>query len=231
MRFPTTAFSVCSTHVRILIVEDDPFDRQAVQRVVTRAGHCATAAADGLTAVALAARHVYDVALVDLGMGGEDGMDGFETLRELRKVRPYLRLVVVSGREDRPSCLRAVSAGADGYVLKRELRRLPRALVEARAGEGPMSAGAARHVLAELRRATDAGEVDVGPDTLTARQLQVLELLSHSHSYTYRELATELGVTMNTVRHHIRNLYRRLGASSKTEAVKLGRDGRRRRKR
>src|SRR5215470_8987489 len=92
--------------MRCLVIDDDAHDREAVLRMVEKAGHESVAAAGA------------DTALVDLSM---PGIDGVATLRLLRKQSPDLRLLVVSSFDDRDHVLGAVGAGADGYVLKTEL--------------------------------------------------------------------------------------------------------------
>lgn len=204
--------------MRCLVIDDDPSDRELVERLVGRAGHETRAAHDGTTAVEMAKAEVFDVALVDLGMAG---MDGVATLRALREACPALRLLVVSGFDDREHVLDAVGAGADGYVLKTELpQRLSAALDEVYVGGGPMSARIATFVLEELRRApegTRPGGEPTATRSLSRREFEVLEGLSRGLTYT--EIAKSLTISVNTVRHHIRNLYEKLGVNGKAEAV------------
>jgi DNA-binding NarL/FixJ family response regulator len=205
--------------MRCLVVDDDPRDRELVERIVGREGHVSSTVPDGSAAVQLAKREIFDVALVDLGMAE---MDGVATLRALRKECPDLRLLVVSGFDDRIHVLDAVTAGADGYVLKSEIgQRLGAALVEVLDGGGPMSAKIARHVLDELRRVPDGTRPGDEPVTatksLSRREWEVLEGLSKG--FTYAEIATSLSISVNTVRHHIRNLYGKLDVTGKAEAV------------
>lgn len=199
--------------MRCLVVDDDPQDRELVERMVGRAGHESSCVDDGARAVALARAERFDVALVDLGM---PGMDGVAVLRALRTACPELRLLVLSGFDDRPHVLDAVSAGADGYLLKSEIgERLDAALREVLAGGGPMSARIATYVLEALRPA--AGTPSPTTKSLSPRELEVLEGLSRGG--TYAEIARQLGISVNTVRHHIRNLYEKLDVTGKAEAV------------
>jgi DNA-binding NarL/FixJ family response regulator len=205
--------------MRCLVIDDDPRDRELVERIVARAGHEVHGAIGGEAGVDAARTQRFDVALVDLGM---QGMDGVQTLRALRKECPDLRLLVVSGFDDRVHVLDAVSAGADGYLLKSELvGRLALALEEVRTGGGPMSAKIARFVIEELRKSPEGtlpGDGEPGPaKTLSTREWEVLQGLSHG--YTYAEIAANLHISVNTVRHHIRNLYGKLDVSGKAEAV------------
>lgn len=204
--------------MRCLVIDDDPVDRELVARIVGKAGHETAIASDGAMAVEMAKNGSYDVALVDLGMSGRDGV---ATLRALREACPDLRLLVVSGFDDRVHVIDAVVAGADGYVLKTELsQRLASALDEVYVGGGPLSAKIATFVLEELRRApegTRPGAEPTATRSLSRREFEVLEGLSRG--YTYTEIASSLNISVNTVRHHIRNLYEKLGVNGKAEAV------------
>jgi DNA-binding NarL/FixJ family response regulator len=202
--------------MRCLVIDDDPRDRELVERMVTKAGHEATGAAGGPPGIELAKNAPFDVALVDLGM---EEMSGVEVLRNLRKAAPELRLLVVSGFDDKVHVLDAVAAGADGYILKSEIgQRLAGALDEVNSGGGPMSAKIATYVLEELRKpdGTKPGD-DSQAKSLSTREWEVLQGLSHG--YTYAEIAANLHISVNTVRHHIRNLYGKLDVSGKAEAV------------
>jgi DNA-binding NarL/FixJ family response regulator len=198
--------------MRCLVIDDDPRDRELVERMVGKAGHQASTVADADAAVALAKNEAFDIALVDLGMP--------DTLRRLRSEFPDLRLLVVSGFDDRQHVLGAVGAGADGYVLKSEINdRLPLALSEVAAGGGPMSARIAHFVLEELRADNAEGQSAEphDPRALSRREWDVLQGLSRG--LTYAEIAGSLKISVNTVRHHIRNLYGKLEVSGKAEAV------------
>ena len=195
--------------MKILIVDDDPFDRETIERVAVKAGHEVSCAEDGVSAVQVAGNLAFDVALVDLGMAG---MDGVATIEGLRNVRPELHIVVVSGYDDPEHVLTALQAGADGYVLKTDVTtRLPDALHEVVTGGGPMSTRIARFLIEAFRKP------QLAEGALSRREWEVVEALSKSA--TYSEIGKLLGISVNTVRHHIRNLYGKLGVSGRAEAI------------
>lgn len=208
------------TRLRCLVVDDDPLDRELVESVLGRAGHETQTATDGESALELLAREPFDVALVDLSMGG---MGGLATLRAIRHSHPELRMVVVSGHDDREHVLGAVSAGAEGYVLKLDVgHRLTSALDEVRTGGGPMSSKIARIVMEELRCATEEARAaaESGPEaerSLSQREWDVLQRLSSGD--TYAQIGANLNISVNTVRHHIRNLYDKLQVTGKAQAI------------
>jgi DNA-binding NarL/FixJ family response regulator len=202
--------------VRCLVIDDDEHDRELVARMVAKAGHEAEAAASADRALELAREERFDVALVDLSMPGTDGVTA---LRLLRRDHPDLRLLVVSGYDDRPHVVAAVAAGADGYVLKTDLGdRLGPALSEVAEGGGPMSAKIAHHVLEELRLVDDEQRhARQAERVLSERNWEVLKGLSRG--LTYRTIASDLNITVNTVRHHVRAIYAKLDAKGRNQAV------------
>jgi DNA-binding NarL/FixJ family response regulator len=205
--------------MRCLVVDDDPASHELLTHILARAGHVVSLAPSGPVALDMAKREVFDIALVDMQM---EEMDGAATMRALRETRPDMRLLVVSGYDDRDHVLDAVGAGADGYLLKTELSsRLPSAMEEMMGGGGPLSARVASIVLDQLRRSPEGtrpgGSEPTATRSLSKREFDVLQGLSKGLTYT--EIAASLTISVNTVRHHIRNLYDKLGVNGKAQAV------------
>jgi len=114
----------------------------------------------------------------------------------------------------------ALRSGADGYLFREDLdARLASSLRELLRGGSPMSSGAARAVLDELRSAAPAPRNDVAL-TLTRREAEVLDRLSSGASYAH--VGSELRIEINTVRTYIRKLYGKLGVQNRAEAVNRG---------
>lgn len=205
--------------MRCLVVDDDANACELLTHLLARAGHTIAIAPSGPMALELVRQQDFDIALVDMNM---ETMDGAQTMRALRGEKPELRMLVVSGHDDREHVLDAVAAGADGYLLKTELNaRLPEAMAELMAGGGPLSARVASIVLDQLRRPPEGTRPGTHEPTatrsLSKREFDVLEGLSRG--YTYTEIAARLQISVNTVRHHIRNLYDKLGVNDKAQAV------------
>jgi DNA-binding NarL/FixJ family response regulator len=136
--------------MKCLVVDDNPDDRSVVERVLSRTGYQIQAAASGPMALQMLEKETFDVVLVDLGM---NEMSGAETMRALRKRDPSLRLLVVSGFEDRRHVLEALASGADGYIVRHEIgERLVTAVQEVAAGKSPMSARVSSILLHSYRR-------------------------------------------------------------------------------
>jgi len=153
-----------------------------------------------------------DVVLVDIGL--PDG-SGLELIRSLREVLPRTEFLVLTVFDDDRHILEAILAGASGYLVKRDLPELLlKAIRTVRQGASWMSAGVARRVLELFRE-------ELAPAnalrTLTSREQEILQLLSEGFSNA--EIAERLKISAETVRTHIRHIYRKLQVHNRTEAT------------
>ena len=172
------------------------------------------------------------VVLMDLTLPGEDS---FGAIAALKAGGPTREVVALTGRAHDDFVFGALKAGASGYVLKNDvLGRLAEVLEQIASGATPMSASIARRVIASFHAppvaepraqvmalALDAAEADDAPVQArpTEREIDVLQMLSRGLSYA--ECAGALGMSLDTVRSHVRNSYRKLHAASKAEAVAI----------
>jgi DNA-binding NarL/FixJ family response regulator len=152
-----------------------------------------------------------DVALVDVNL---PAMNGIECVARLSALCPSVLYLILTTYEDAPMIFDALKAGACGYLLKRTPpAEIAAAILQARAGGSPMSPQIARQVVGFFHRtpATD------GLSVLTPREREVLELLATGS--LYKQIASHLGVSLDTVRTHLRKIYEKLHVHSRTEAV------------
>lgn len=219
----------------VALVEDDPGLRGRLAEAVVSNPTIRLIYAGGssLECIAWLREHAVDVLLVDLGLPDGSGID---VIRHCRALRPACDVMVITMFGDEANMLEAFAAGARGYLLKDGTERdLARHVLDLRAGGSPMSPIIARRLLqvwqgdggaastaiaARVERAlpsVDEARNAQPDDPLTPKERQVLHLLSRG--FTYEESATQMGVSVSTVRTHVRNIYGKLDVHNKTEAV------------
>jgi DNA-binding NarL/FixJ family response regulator len=197
----------------VLLVEDDHRQRELVTDVLSDRGLRVTAVPFARDALARLQEIAPDVVVVDLGLPDLDGVD---LIRMIRERHPSLPIIVLTVATSEARILAALRAGAAGYLFKEDAgRRLATAILDAFDGGSPMSPAVAQLVLAQIRT-PHAPQPEQG-EGLTARERDVIGGIARG--LTYEEVATTLGVSINTVRSHIRVIYDKLDASTKTEAV------------
>jgi DNA-binding NarL/FixJ family response regulator len=212
--------------VRVVAVEDDARYRASLEVLFRHApgfelvGSYATPASalEALAGARLTDRPPWSLVLMDLDL---PGMSGVECTTRIKAELGDIRVVVLTVFEDRDSIIEAICAGADGYLLKRtagdELLAQLRVVM---AGGSPLSAGVARTMLDVVRRVNDTAHrpaADPARVDLTARERDVLHCLVQGMSY--KAVAAALDISIDTVRSHIRSVYRKLQVNSVAEAV------------
>jgi DNA-binding NarL/FixJ family response regulator len=200
---------------RVLVVEDNAATAALICEILAGADfQDVSVAATAREAEAAIAHRAPGLVLLDLGLPDRDGVAVIERARSAGFAGP---IVVLTGVTRDEQVLRAIRAGADGYLFKDDLHHdLVPGLRKVARGEAPLSGGAARAALLALRQRREPVVIPA----LTPRELQVLESLSSGGGYA--EVARDLGVEVNTVRTHVRALYRKLGVENRAEAVNLG---------
>jgi DNA-binding NarL/FixJ family response regulator len=194
----------------ILIVDDHAVVREGLCRLLTAYDDMRVVgeAGDLATASALAARERPDVILLDIGI--PDG-DGGSAVRRLRASSPASRVLIVSRREGPELVAAALEAGARGYlpmnIQGQELVVAIRAVL----------ADPDRIVLGVSRASLAYGSDTPAPDTLSEREQEVLALVGQALSN--RQIASRLSLTEATVKRHLRNIFVKLGAVSRIDAV------------
>jgi len=199
--------------LRIGIIEDNDGLRDDFTRVIDESADMTCVAAFGTAEDALIGLRtaVADVLLVDINL---PGMSGIELVRRLRAAGAPAQMLMLTTFEDASSVFESLKAGANGYVLKRAaLAELRDAIRDVAAGGAPMTGAIARKVVQYFGHRAPAPEVE----TLTDREREVLVALSQGQQY--KEIADSLGISINTVRKHIRAIYDKLHVSTRLEAV------------
>jgi len=143
------------------------------------------------------------------------GMSGIEGIRILKERFPTLTLLAFTVYDDDENIFEALCAGASGYLLKNTTpARLLEGLREVVNGGAPMSPEVARKVIKLFREVRPPHRTD---HRLTPQETEIVKLLVEGHSY--KTAAAELGISLNTVSFHLRNVYAKLQVHSKSEAV------------
>ncbi|MCX7824703.1 MAG: response regulator transcription factor [Verrucomicrobiae bacterium] len=200
--------------ITVAIVEDKAALRQDLADLInSRKGlRCIGAFATGEEALAALPKAPPDVVLMDINL---PGMSGIDCTRELKARLPKTEIVMLTMFEDADKIFAALRAGASGYLLKRAaIAELPEAIEQAHRGGSPMTPQIARHVVQFFQSQSSQ---PANAEGLTERERDLLSLLARGRQY--KEIAEQLGISVDTVRSHIRRIYRKLHVHSRTEAA------------
>jgi DNA-binding NarL/FixJ family response regulator len=153
-----------------------------------------------------------DVILMDIDM---PGVNGIEAVRKIRAPYPELPVIMLTVFDDNENIFNAICAGASGYLLKKNFDQIVPAVKDVLAGGAPMTGTVAKKILTLFPRpAQTKNEED---KLLSTREAELLQLLIKG--YSYKMIADELNIALETVRSHIKKIYKKLQVNSATEAV------------
>jgi NarL family two-component system response regulator LiaR len=201
--------------LRVVIADDDPLARRMVRDALQSAGVAVIGeAADGREAVELALHYRPDVVLMDVLM---PGIDGITAAGQIRDQAPEVRIVMLTTSDDHELALMGLRAGASGYLTKDvDVVRLPGILAGVSAGDAALAPRIAAGLINELRRTPQSGRgTRPVQSDLTGREWEVLDLLDQELSIA--EVADRLVLSVDTVRTHVKSLYRKLEIHSRDE--------------
>jgi len=204
--------------VSLVILEDDESIRNYLTALIAGSGmfNLAATFASAEEAIAFFEKGLaneVEIVLTDIQLPGKSGIDFIAWLKPLR---PDVQFMVLSVYDDADRVFKALKAGASGYVLKNTpATKLIESLQDLQRGGSPMSSQIARKVVTTFQN--DFTYVDPRA-SLSAREKEVLELLSKG--FSYKEIAAQLFISIETVRTHIRNIYEKLHAGNRAEALR-----------
>ena len=196
--------------IRVVIVDDHAVVRSGLSQLLSgfEDVELVGAAGDGEEAVRLCAEKRPDVVLMDLEM---PRLDGIEATRRITAADPDVAVVVLTSFSDRERILRALDAGAVGYLLKdAEPEELERAVRAAARGDAPLDPKAARALLSARIERSPA-------DELSERERQVLAMVAEG--LPNKLIARRLEISEKTVKAHLTSVFRRIGVTDRTQAA------------
>ena len=200
--------------IRVSIVDDCTELRESISTFLNGAPGCQCVGAYENAEAAL--QHLPndapEVVLMDINL---PGMCGIECVSRLKAALPNTQVLMLTVYEDAESIFNALAAGASGYLLKRmEPAKLIEAIDEVISGGSPMSASIARKVVHSFQQPLAQENKHA---RLSPRERDVLDLLARGRAY--KQIADELGISIDTIRTYIRRIYEKLQVRTRTEAV------------
>ena len=203
--------------IRVMVVDDHPMWRDAVERDLVAAGlDVVGVAANGNEALARFPAARPNVLVLDLQIPGPNGV---EVTSEVVKLDPSVRVLILSASGEQADVLEAVKAGATGYLVKSASREeLLDAVRRVARGDTVFTPGLAGLVLGEYRRLLDAPADDASAPKLTERETEVLRLVAKGMSY--KQIAGRLFLSHRTVQNHVQNTLRKLQMHNRVELTR-----------
>ncbi len=200
--------------IKVSIIEDDDWIRENLAAQIGRTGKfcCAGSYQNGEDALKQLPQNPPDVVLMDINL---PRMNGIECVRKLKSLLPTVQVMMLTVYEDSERIFNSLLAGASGYLLKRTPQaEILEAIEQVHQGNSPMSGHIARKVVQYFNQ---RGSPDTEIEKLSKREREVLDHLAQG--IPYKEIADVLGLSIDTVRMHIKGIYGKLHVHSRGEAV------------
>lgn len=202
--------------INVAIVEDNDVIREGISALINGTPNykCIGAYPDCESFLEELMQKDINVVLMDIGL---NGMSGIEGMKLSRKKKPELNILMLTVYEDDDMIFEAICSGACGYLVKKTPPvKLLEAIKEANEGGSPMSSHIARKVIKIFQKKSELLNEE-NNFHLSDREREVLLLLSQG--LNYQEIGEKVFISIDTVRHHIRNIYKKLHVHSQSEAV------------
>jgi DNA-binding NarL/FixJ family response regulator len=199
--------------IRVLLADDHVVVRAGIRQSLTQNPdiQVIAEAGNGQEACALIEQHSPDVAVLDIQM---PLMSGIEVTRWIRSQRLSIGILVLTAYDDEPYVQAVLQAGANGYVLKTaEPQEIVQAVRDVFQGKSVLDAALAQRLIAKLSGKTEHALVE----PLSQRELEILTLTGKG--LTNKAIGVQLGISDRTVQNHLANIFNKLQAESRTEAV------------
>ena len=208
-----------SDKIRVIIADDHAVLREGTRELLQRESDLEVVgeAGDGVEAIELVRKTKPDVAIVDIAM---PKLNGIEATKQIKAISPSTAVLILTGYEDDQYVFALLEAGAAGYLLKDvQIQEVIDAIRAVKAGESVLHPVVARKVLDHFVRTKNKANTSL-PSFLTEREIDVLRCAAKGLGN--REIAEELSLSVRTVQSHLRNVFSKLGVTSRIEAVLFG---------
>ena len=200
--------------MRVLVADDHSLFRDGLVSLLEAAGYeIAAQVGDGQEALIQAKRTKPDLILLDLSM---PRLNGLEALPQLLEIVPEAKIVILTISEEDDDLLKVIQAGAHGYLEKNlNADDFLELLGGVERGEAALTGRTAARLMAKL--AENRSPIKTATEDLTARELELLELVGEG--FSNRAISESLSISTNTVKYHLKNIFQKLGAQNRAEAV------------
>jgi DNA-binding NarL/FixJ family response regulator len=200
--------------IKVLIYEDNETLRKSIQALlqwnsefdVVAAMPDATSVKEDIVALQ------PDVVLMDIDMPGGNGVQAVTAIRSTGNLVPVIMFTVF---EDEENIFNAICAGANGYLLKKNFDQIPASIKDVLDGGAPMTSSVAKKVLTFVPQNKPTKNPNI--ETLSPREKEILEYIVKG--YSYKMVAAQINIATETVRSHIKKIYKKLQVNSATEAA------------
>jgi len=202
--------------IRVLLADEHAVVRKGIREFLEEEGDITVVAeaSDGSQAVALAAEHRPDIAVLDIQMSG---LSGIEATRRILGTVPGVRVLILTAYDDETYLFALLQAGAHGYILKTaESSELVRAVRTVHRGGVALDSRVTDKMVHQAASGRPLGTAG-GIESPTRREIDVLRLAARG--LTNKGIGRELGISDRTVQGHLASIYGKLGVASRTEAV------------
>ena len=203
--------------ISLLIADDHSLMRQGLRQIIEMENdmYVVGQATNGQEAIDLAKQLKPDVILMDINM---PVLNGLQAMKEIKDANLSSKIIVLTIHEDREYLFKTLQMGAEGYVLKdAESSVLFTAIRNVHRGQNYIQPNMTKELVKEFTRLTKHEKVKSSENSLTEREIEVLELIAEG--MLNKQIAKKLYISEKTVKNHVSNIFRKLNVSDRTQAA------------
>ncbi|MCK5162130.1 MAG: response regulator transcription factor [Desulfobacula sp.] len=205
--------------IKVMVVDDHAIVREGLTSLLglDEKLHVVAEASSSMECLDKIDKHMFDIILMDLKM---PGISGIEATRLIKERHPEIKVILLTNYDDEAYVMEAIKSGADGYVLKDvkqgDLIQIIHKIFQNQAFIDP---NVTRKMFSQLKKSTLSCEDTEKRQALSHRELQIIVLLVEGKSN--KEIAQTIHISPDTVKSHLKNIYRKLGVHNRSQAAKV----------